>query len=112
MKPATKLFLTDHNRRVFGEGPCRLMHGIEQHGSLRAAAAEMNLSYNKAFKLMKIAEEALGFPLTEKTIGGKGGGGSRLTPEAKRFLEKYERYRDACYEANDKLYEEFFSEYQ
>ncbi len=108
MKPATKLFLIENERRVFGEGPCRLMHGIEETGSLRAAASKMKLSYNKAFKLIKSAEESLGFPLTEKTIGGKGGGGSRLTPRAKAFLEKYEGYRDACYEANDKLYEEFF----
>ena len=56
------------------------------------------------------AEEALGFSLTEKQIGGKGGGGSVLTPEAIAFLEKYEAYREACYEANRKLYLEFFSE--
>ena len=70
----------------------------------------MNLSYSKAISIMNRAEEALGFSLTEKQIGGKGGGGSKLTPQAVAFLEKYEAYREACYEANRKLYLEFFSE--
>ena len=87
-----------------------MLRGIEECGSLRAAAAKMNLSYSKAITIMNRAEEALGFSLTEKQIGGKGGGGSKLTPQAVAFLEKYEAYREACYEANRKLYLEFFSE--
>jgi len=71
---------------------------------------QMNLSYSKATMIMNRAERALGFALTEKSIGGKGGGGSRLTEEAKAFLEKYETYREACYETNRRLYREIFSE--
>lgn len=110
MREATSIFLYEGDERFFGEGPCRLFHGIEECGSLRGAAAKMNLSYSKALSMVSRAEKALGFPLTEKTIGGKGGGGSRLTPEAKAFLEKYEGYREACYEANRRLYKEFFPE--
>lgn len=32
----------------------------------------MNMAYTKAFHLIRHAEEELGFPLTEKTIGGTG----------------------------------------
>ena len=32
------------------------------------------MAYTKAFHLIRHAEEELGFPLTEKTIGGTGGG--------------------------------------
>ncbi len=110
MRAATSIYLYEGDQRFFGEGPCRLLHGIEEHGSLRAAAAEMNLSYSKALAMLHRAEEVLGFSLTEKTIGGKGGGGSRLTAEAKAFLEKYEGYRDACRTANRALFEEIFSE--
>ena len=35
---------------------------------------EMNMSYSKAFSIINRAEKVLGFPLTEKSIGGKGGG--------------------------------------
>ncbi len=111
MKPVMRIYLYDEdNERFFGEGPCRLLHGIEEYGSLRSAAIHMNMAYTKAFSLIKHAETALGFPLTEKQIGGKNGGGSRLTPQAKEFLEKYERYKEACYEANRRIYSEIFSD--
>ena len=112
MRAATSVYLFQEDVRFFGEGPCRLLRGIQEYGSLRASAANMQLSYSKAIAMMNRAEEVLGFSLTEKQIGGKGGGGSRLTPQAIAFLEKYEAYREACYETNRKLYLEFFSEQQ
>lgn len=108
MRTATSVYLYKEDVRFFGEGPRRLLHAIEESGSLRSAAMTMGLSYNKAFLMMKRAEEALGFPLTDKTIGGKGGGGSRLTSEAKLFLEKYEAFRKDCLDANQKLFEKHF----
>lgn len=110
MKPVTRVFLygDDHNR-FFGEGPCRLLHAIEKTGSLRAASASMDMAYTKALAMIRRAEKSLNFPLTEKIIGGKGGGGSRLTPQAKEFLQNYEKYRNACYEANIRIYNEIFS---
>ena len=35
---------------------------------------------------------------------GQDGGGSRLTPEGKRWLQQYEAYRDACVKASQELY--------
>lgn len=109
MKAATRItFLDEDGQKFFGEGPCRLLHAIEQTGSLRAAAMSMNMAYTKALKLMNRAEAALGYPLITRCAGGKAGGGSRLTGEGKEWLDRYERYRDACVEANGKLYLEFF----
>ena len=46
MKPALRVMLCDDaGERFFGEGPCRLLHLIEETGSLRSAAAQMGLSY-------------------------------------------------------------------
>ena len=92
----------DDHFRFFGEGPCRLLHLIEETGSLRSAAA---------LAIMKRAEKNLGFPLTARRIGGKGGGGSALTPEAKEFLHDYETYRDACIQSSRELYSQIFSKY-
>lgn len=111
MRPTTRIVLRDDNgEKFFGEGPCRLLKGIDRTGSLRSAAKEMEMAYTKALRLVNRAEEVLGFPLTERTVGGKGGGGSRLTARAKEFIEKYETYRDACYEANTEIYHQIFSE--
>ena len=109
MKPVTKIQLFDENgEKFFGEGPCRLLEQVEQTGSLRCAAASMEMAYSKALKLVKQAEEALGFPLTQRSVGGKDGGGSTLTPEGREFLHKYEAYRDACVQANRELYANYF----
>ena len=109
MKAVTRIvFLDEQGEKFFGEGPARLLHAIEETGSLRAATASMQMAYTKALKLIRNAETALGFPLTTRTTGGKTGGGSRLTPKGKEWLEQYEAYRDACLQANSKLYMEFF----
>ena len=101
-----RVFLCDDDHlRFFGEGPCRLLHLIEETGSLRAAA------YTKALAIMRRAEKNLGFPLTARRIGGKGGGGSVLTPKAKEFLHDYETYRDACIQSSRELYTQIFSKY-
>ena len=109
MKPVTRITLTDDNGiKFFGEGPCRLLRAVEKTGSLRAAAMEMEMAYSKANKLLKQAEQALGYPLTARSTGGRDGGGSILTPEGRKLLEQYEAYRDACVKANQALYRRFF----
>lgn len=111
MEAVTKIVFLDENReKFFGEGPYRLLRGVEQTGSLRSAAAAMGMAYSKAIRILKHAEEVLGFPLTSRSVGGVSGGGSRLTDEGKEWIEKYEAYRDACVLANRRLYLEFFPE--
>ena len=111
MKAVTKItFLDDNGEKFFGEGPARLLRGVEEQGSLRAAAMSMDMAYTKALKLIRNAEAALGFTLIRRSTGGKDGGGSCLTEEGKEWLQRYEAYRDACKEANSKLYLEFFPE--
>ena len=111
MKAVTKItFLDENNEKFFGEGPARLMRGVESVGSLRGAAISMGMAYTKALKLIQNAETALGFPLIRRSTGGKNGGGSCLTEEGKVWLRRYETYRDACKEANSRLYLEFFPE--
>ena len=109
MKAVTRItFLDEAGEKFFGEGPARLLHGIEEKGSLRSAAISMDMAYTKALRILKNAEAALGFPLATRTTGGKDGGGSKLTTEGKAWLTKFEAYRDACNEANRVLYQEFF----
>ena len=109
MKPALRVMLCDDaGERFFGEGPCRLLHLIEETGSLRSAAAQMGLSYSKALRLVQHAEKELGFALTCKTIGGRGGGGGTPTPQAPPLFEKDEGHRDACVQTSRELYSVFF----
>lgn len=107
-----KVFLCDTSHdKFFGPGPYRLLLGVERFGSLRAAAQDMGMAYSKAFTIIKRAETALGFPLTCRKIGGTGGGGSVLTPEAKELMNRYADYESACREACGKLFAQHFPEH-
>jgi len=111
MTPLTKVYLLDDaGQRFFGDGPCRLLRLVEKTGSLRAAAEEMGMAYTKAMKLLKQAEAAVGQPLTERVIGGAKGGGSVLTRAGKELAKKYEAYREACIQANGKIYSQIFGD--
>lgn len=103
-------FYTEEGEKFFGEGPYRLMCGIRRLGSLRASAQELGMAYTKAFRIIKTMEQHCGFPLIERKIGGKGGGGSTLTPEAEELLLRYERFKDSCGQMSVQLYRDHFSD--
>ncbi len=111
MQPKIHLFLCDDTgERFFGEGPYRLLLLIGQTGSLRSAALEMGMAYTKALKIIQRAEANLGYSLTERKTGGKGGGGSCLSDQAKELINQYEIYKTRCHEANLRIFSECFPE--
>ena len=79
---------------------------VDRLKSLRKATIEMEMAYSKAWKIVKIAEENLGFPLLKSVTGGKGGGGAELTPEAARFLAAYRRLEAAVRSYADEAFVE------
>ncbi len=105
----TVSFQTDGGERFFGEGPYRILLGVQKTHSLRAAAQQMGMAYTKAFRIVKNAEKSLNFPLLERSVGGKGGGGSTLTPEGTELLRRYGAYRLSCDQMAERLYQEHFS---
>ena len=109
MRARTKIiFFDDNNEKFFGEGPYLLLKGLEETGSLRAAALQMEMAYTKALKLIAHAENALGFSLTTRKIGGSKGGGSQLTEQGKEWIKTYEAYRAACEQANYELFLQYY----
>lgn len=107
MKVAYKVWL-DSDGKAFGEGPYELLTLIEKTGSLHRAAIEMGMSYRKAWLTLRASEKRLGFPLLERTVGGTSGGGSSLTPEAKKFIKRYKRFRIDVGQAITKAYTKHF----
>jgi len=107
MRVAYRVWL-DHNGKVFGEGPYRLLKGVEKLGSLNQAAIDMKMSYRKAWLTVNTCEEKLGFALIERQTGGTSGGGSRLTVKGKNFIKRYERFRNDVREGLEKTYKKHF----
>ncbi|MCK4717792.1 MAG: NUDIX domain-containing protein [Thermoplasmata archaeon] len=80
-----------HSEKGFlaSEGRIRLLELVDLEGSIRAAAESMKMSYRHAWGMLKKMEETIGTPLLVSERGGKSGGKSSLTPDAKRMVEFY-----------------------
>jgi len=107
MKIRYKVWL-DCEGKAFGEGPDRLLQRVEATGSLHRAAADMKMSYRKAWLMLRAIERRLGITLLERRVGGVSGGGSRLTPEARDFMKRYEAFRHEIEKALNRIYEKHF----
>ena len=75
--------------RFFGPGVCELLERIRETGSIQAAAARMEMSYSKAWKILKRAEEEMGVSLINRVSGGKNGGSSTLTPAGEKAVSEF-----------------------
>ena len=75
--------------RFFGPGVCELLERIRETGSIQAAAARMELSYTKAWKILNRAEEELGTSLITRVSGGRNGGSSTLTPAGEEAVKDF-----------------------
>lgn len=95
--------------KVFGPGICQLLMKIDETGSMHQAAALMGLAYSKAWKMMKTTERGLGFALTERVSGGRKGGGSRVTAEGRRMMEKYLAFEAEARQTVDIVFKKYFS---
>ncbi len=99
MEPRLKVWVeAGDGRLVLSDYRVRLLELIAEKGSLADGAAEMGLSYRRAWGKLKEIEQNLGVRLVESVAGGAGGGHSRLTPEAKRLVASYNRFRHALAE--------------
>ena len=97
--------------KCFGPGVAQLLHRVERLHSLRAAAAEMEMAYSKAWTVIKNAENALDFKLLASTTGGKHGGGATLTPEGKALLTAYDQFCQELRDCGDRLFAEKFASF-
>ena len=94
MKIRMKIWLEDdEGNPILGDGRLALLKAVEETGSLSAAAEKQGISYRHAWGQIKKIEQRLGVPIMDRTIGGKAGGGSILTPEMKMFIREFERIR-------------------
>jgi molybdate transport system regulatory protein len=92
MRIMYKIWL-DCDGKAFGDGPYQLLRLVDKTGSLRKAAAEMNMSYRKAWLMLNTMEERLGFALLDRKVGGVAGGGSVFRKDVEANLQAlYQKY--------------------
>jgi molybdate transport system regulatory protein len=71
-----------------------LLEAIGATGSIRAAAERLKIPYRRAWQKVHEMEDRSGLRLLETEVGGEGGGGARLTDEAKNFIARFHRFEE------------------
>lgn len=105
----TKIWFEREKTKIFGDGPFDILRRVERTGSLRQAAAEINMSYSQAWRLVRMIEKNLGLTLLEKQAGGQGGGHSKLTEKGMTLIRRYENFRRDSESSLNKLFEKYLA---
>lgn len=71
-----------------------LLEALEATGSLHKAARAAGYSYKGAWLVLDTAANLSRSPLVETATGGRGGGGSRITPAARALLDAWRALRE------------------
>jgi len=76
---------------ALGPGRVDLLEHIAETGSLRSAAARMEMSYMRAWTMVRSLNSRFRRPLVEAVRGGKTGGGARLTEMGRAVVVSYRK---------------------
>ena len=98
------------DQKCFGPGIAELLHRVDEHHSLRAAAKSMKMAYSKAWSIRKSSENSLGVRLLLSSTGGIEGGGAKLTDEGRRIMEAYDLYCEKMRACGDQIFTEIFKD--
>jgi molybdate transport system regulatory protein len=94
MKIDGRFWLTKEGQSFLGAGRIELLERIDTTGSINAAAKEMKMSYKAAWERINGMNALADEPLIERTTGGKGGGGTKLTPYARELIATFHRFNE------------------
>jgi molybdate transport system regulatory protein len=81
---------------VLGPGKAELLELLIETGSLNEAARRLDMSYMRAWSLMKLMNQSFCEPLAVAERGGKKGGGMKVTAMGRRVLGLYKEMETAA----------------
>lgn len=82
-----------------GPGKADLLRAIAQAGSIAGAARALGMTYKRAWLLVATLNAGFCQPLVSRAVGGRGGGGARLTELGEAVLRSYAKVERACQKA-------------
>ncbi|MBQ9648540.1 MAG: NTP transferase domain-containing protein [Oscillospiraceae bacterium] len=85
-----------------------LLFLLSNNYSIRKGCACTGLAYSKAWEMINQLEHNLGYLVVERQRGGRGGGGTSLTPEGERFLLAYQEFEETVHQIAQKEFRERF----
>ena len=93
-----RIWISGKNGSFLGNGRVALLEAIQKTGSITKAAASLDMSYKKAWEQINAMNLEAKKPLVVKTSGGKGGGGTQVTPDGTRMIENFKSINKSCLE--------------
>jgi len=84
-----RVWLEKDGRTFLAWGRVVLLERIRELGSISKASKSMGMGYRHAWSLVDEMNRLSPKPLVRRTIGGKGGGGTELTPEGEATVEGF-----------------------
>ena len=98
-KVGVRVWVEREGQAVLAEGRAELLAAIDTEHSITRAAKAAGMSYRRAWNLIQEVNEAAGEPLVAAAVGGKEGGGARLTENGRLALAVYEDVRRSLIES-------------
>jgi molybdate transport system regulatory protein len=83
------LWFQSGQRMLGGASRIGLLAAIRETGSITGAAKYVGMSYKAAWDAIDAMNNLAGEPLVIRAAGGKGGGGTSLTPRAQRLVDTW-----------------------
>jgi molybdate transport system regulatory protein len=88
MEVKAKFWIENKGEVVAGGGKIALLLAVDRLGSIQRAADQFGMSYRHAWGVIRKMEQRAGFKIVETKLGGRDGGGARLTPKGKTFVKE------------------------
>ena len=84
-----RMWIEGASGTFLGYGRVVLLERISEFGSISKAAKSMGMSYRHAWELVDSINRQARRPLVETSVGGKKGGGAKLTEAGKEAVEGF-----------------------
>lgn len=86
-----EVWITLDGQSFGGHQRVALLASIAEHGSITQGAKAIGMSYKAAWDAIDAMNNLAGEPLLERSAGGKGGGGTRLTRRGAQLVANFQR---------------------
>jgi molybdate transport system regulatory protein len=86
-----EVWITLDGESFGGHQRVKLLASIAEHGSITQGAKAIGMSYKAAWDAIDAMNNLAGEPLLERSAGGKGGGGTRLTQRGEQLVANFRR---------------------
>ena len=103
-----KIWLEKDGKAIFGLGKLNLLKAIEEEGSISKASKRIGMTYRRAWNLLEDIEINLGIKILKRKRGGRDGGYTKLTREAKDLIFKFENTANEIMEFAKDSYKRHF----